>query len=108
MGLLIAAATLILGFGAAYVASDDVRYLSRAGFEEMRILGNRVPIHRLAADSAVPPALREEAKLVLAARAYAAVLGLEAKETFTMYSDVGRDTLAPGADRVAARTASVR
>ncbi len=93
MGLLIAAATLLLGFGTAYVASDDVRYLSRAGIEEMRILGNRVPISRLAMDSTKPPALRQQAKLVLDARTYAAGIGLDAKETFTMFSDVGRDTL---------------
>ena len=33
MGVLIAAATLLVGFTAAYVASDDVRYLTRAGIE---------------------------------------------------------------------------
>ena len=93
MGLLIAAAALLVGYGTAYVASDDVRYLSRAGFEEMRILNRRVPIHRLAADSTVPAETRERAKLVLEVRAYAATLGLESKQTFTTYSDVGRDTL---------------
>lgn len=93
MGLLIAAAALLLGYGTAYVASDDVRYLSRAGFEEMRILTHRIPINRLAADSTIPPATRDRAKLVLEVRAFAATLGLDAKETYTTYSDVGRDTL---------------
>lgn len=93
MGLLIAAAALILGYGTAYVASDDVRYLSRAGFEEMRILSHRVPISRLAQDSTARPELREEANLVLEVRRFAEGLGLTTKQTFTMYSDVGRDTL---------------
>ena len=47
MGLLIAAAALLFGFGTAYVASDEVRYLSRAGIEETRILTRRIPISRL-------------------------------------------------------------
>ena len=93
MGLLIAAAALLVGYGTAYVASDDVRYLSRAGFEEMRILNRRVPIHRLATDPKVPEPTRERAKLVLDVRAYATTIGLEAKQTYTTYSDVGRDTL---------------
>jgi predicted aminopeptidase len=93
MGLLIAAAVLLLGYGTAYVASDDVRYLSRAGMEETRILMHRTPINRLARDSGTAPALRAQAKLVLEVRAYAKTLGLAANETFTSYSDVGRDTL---------------
>ena len=48
MGLLITAAVLLFGFGTAYVASDEVRYLSRAGIEETRILVSRVPISELA------------------------------------------------------------
>ena len=93
MGFLIAAAALLVGYGTAYVASDDVRYLSRAGFEEMRILNHRVPIHKLATDPKTPPAMRERARLVVDVRAYAERLGLAAKQTYTTYSDVGRDTL---------------
>lgn len=93
MGVLIAAAALLLGYGTAYVASNDVRYLSRAGFEEMRILAKRVPIQHLAIDPGMPPETRERAKLVLDVRDYAAQLGLQAKQTYTTYSDVGRDTL---------------
>jgi predicted aminopeptidase len=93
MGLLIAAAALLLGYGTAYVASDNVRYLSRAGIEETRILARREPISHLAQDTTAPDSLRAMAGLVLDVRAYAADLGLEAKETYTTYSDVGRDTL---------------
>ena len=93
MGLLIAAGALLFGYGAAYVASDDVRYLTRAGFEETRILANRVPIAALASDSSAPIQLRDAAGLVVQVRGYARDLGLEAGETYTTFSDVGRDTL---------------
>jgi predicted aminopeptidase len=93
MGLLIAAAVLIVGYGGAYVASEDVRYVTRAGFEETRILAGRVPIQVVASDSSYPEDLRQAAGLVNEARRYAAVMGLDAGETFTTFSDVGRDTL---------------
>jgi predicted aminopeptidase len=86
-------AALFAGYGTAYLASDDVRYLTRAGFEETRILKSRQPIARLARDSSVRPDVRRSLALVLEARDYAARLGLEAKETYTTYADVGRDTL---------------
>lgn len=86
-------AALFAGYGTAYLASDDVRYITRAGFEETRILQSRQPIAKLVRDSATEPALRQTLGLVLQTRDYAARLGLEAKETYTSYSDVGRDTL---------------
>lgn len=93
MGLLIAAAALLLGYGTAYVASEDVRYVSRAGLEETRILARRVPIARLAADPMTPDSLRIAAQLVTDARTYAVRMGLDAKDTYTTYSRVERDTL---------------
>jgi predicted aminopeptidase len=93
MVFFVVVAALFAGYGTAYLASDDVRYLTRAGFEETRILQSRQPIARLARDSATDPTLRQSLGLVLESRDYAARLGLEAKETYTTYSDVGRDTL---------------
>jgi predicted aminopeptidase len=93
MVFFVVVAALFAGYGTAYLASDDVRYLTRAGFEETRILKSRQPIARLARDSSVKPAVRRSLRLVLEARDYAARLGLEAKETYTSYADVGRDTL---------------
>lgn len=93
MGLLIAAGALLFGFGAAYVASEDVRYLTRAGFEETRILTRRVPIARLAADSGAPLHLRHAAGLVVQVREHARQLGLQTGQTYTTFSDLGRDTL---------------
>ena len=93
MIFLIVVATLFAGYGTAYLASEDVRYVTRAGFEEISILQNREPIAGLVADRATDPAVRHALRLVLESRDYAASLGLEAKETYTTYSDVGRDTL---------------
>lgn len=93
MLFLIAVAALFAGYGTAYLASDDIRYLTRAGIEETRILKAREPIAKLATDPRTQPALRDAMGLVVASRDYAARLGLDAKQTYTTYADVGRDTL---------------
>lgn len=93
MVFLAVVAALFAGYGTAYLASDDVRYLTRAGFEETRILQSRQPIGRMVRSSSVDPAVRGSLSLVLETRDYAARLGMEAKETYTTYADVGRDTL---------------
>lgn len=93
MGLLIAVGVLIFGYGTAYVASADVRYLTRAGFEEIRILEKRRPIEAIIADARTDPETRAYLHLVLEVRQHAARLGLEAGNTYTKYTDVGRDTL---------------
>jgi len=93
MIFLIIVGALVAGASTAYVASDDVRYLARAGFEETRILQSRESIARLVADSTTAPELRSSLRLVLDARDYAEKLGLDANRTYTSYADVGRDTL---------------
>jgi predicted aminopeptidase len=93
MVFFVVVAALFAGYGTAYLASDDIRYVTRAGFEETRILKSRQPIAHLVRDSSIAPAVRRSLGLVLETRDYAARLGLEAKETYTTYSDVGRDTL---------------
>jgi predicted aminopeptidase len=93
MIFLIAIAALVVGGGAAYVASEDVRYLARAGLEETRILAAARPIGDLVEDPDIVPELRSTLRLVLDARDFAAGLGFEAEETYTTYTDVGRDTL---------------
>ena len=93
MIFLIVVATIFAGYGTAYLASDDIRYVTRAGFEEISILQNRQPIAELVEDRTTDPAVRHALRLVLESRDYAAALGMEAKETYTTYSDVGRDTL---------------
>ena len=93
MVFFVVVAALFAGYGTAYLASDDVRYVTRAGFEETRILKSRQPLQRMVRDGSVAPAVRRSLQLVLESRDYAARLGLEAKETYTTYADVGRDTL---------------
>jgi predicted aminopeptidase len=93
MGILIAAVGLFVGYGAAWLASREVRYLTRAGYEEFQILRNRRPLERLIADPATDETTRTLLRLVLESRAFADTLGLAAGRTYTAYTDVGRDTL---------------
>ena len=69
-------------------------YLSRAAYEEARILSRRQPIQTLVARDNTDPVLRAKLALVLQARQYAAdSLHLKANESFTAYSQLDRDTL---------------
>ena len=83
-------------------------YLSRAAYEEARILSRRQPIEKLLIDSgkilsksvtasdATPPdvATLHKLRLVSEARNFAeSTLGLKAGKSFTQYSRLDRDTL---------------
>ncbi len=73
-------------------------YISRAAFEEARILSRRQSIAKLAADtsstSKIDAATRAKLGLVVAARNFAVdSLGLKAGKSFTAYSRLDRDTL---------------
>lgn len=69
-------------------------YISRAAYEEAKILSRRTPIPKLIADSATDTVTRAKLQLVLDARQFAVdSLGLLAKESFTTYSRLDRDTL---------------
>jgi predicted aminopeptidase len=69
-------------------------YLSRAGWEEAKILSRRRPISEIVGDSATDPATRGKLGIVLEARDYAQrSLGLDVEESFTTYSPLERDTL---------------
>lgn len=100
----------VVAFVLLFVLSPMGCYISRAAYEEARILARRQPIAALVADSATPQAEREKLRLVQAARAYARdSLGLNPEESFTRYSRLDRDTLvlvvsAAYPDRLARRT----
>jgi len=88
----------LLGFlaiGVVYlVASPTGRYLLRAVWAEAGILARRRKIADIIADSATSPETRRKLEVVLAARAFAAdSIGLRAKESFTTFSPLDRDTL---------------
>ena len=74
--------------------SPTGRYLVRAAWAEARILARRRSIVDIVADPATTPPIASKLRLVLAARSFAAEsIGLRAKESFTTYSQLDRDTL---------------
>ena len=93
MIFLVAVGVLFAGYGTAYLASEDVRYVTRAGLEESRILRDARPLDELVAHPGIKPEFRASLGLVRETRDYAAELGLAAKQTYTTFTDVGRDTL---------------
>jgi predicted aminopeptidase len=69
-------------------------YISRAAYEEARILSRRTPIQQLVARDNTEPALRDKLALVLQARQFAVdSLRLKAGESFTAFSQLDHDTL---------------
>ncbi|HXW96823.1 MAG TPA: aminopeptidase [Gemmatimonadales bacterium] len=93
MILLAIVGALMVGYGTAYVASEDVRYLTRAGIEQTRILELRTPISRMLKDPKTDPETRSLLQLVLDTRDFAETIGFQARQTYTTYADIGRDTL---------------
>jgi predicted aminopeptidase len=70
------------------------RYLTRAAWEESKILWRRRPIAQLVNDTTVPRATRAKLRLVLDAREFARrSLQLDVGQSFTTFSPLERDTL---------------
>ena len=85
-------------------------YVLRAAWEEARILGRRRPIADILNDPTVAPVTRAKLELVVQARSFARRdLSLNVGDSYTSFSDIGRDTLAlvlsaSPVDRLAAHT----
>lgn len=86
---------LVVALGLAYLAiAPTGHYLVRAALAEGKILARRRPISAIIGDSATKPNVVAKLRLVLAARAFAAEsIGLQAKQSFTTFSQLDRDTL---------------
>jgi predicted aminopeptidase len=93
LGILILAVGLFVTFSGAWLLSDEVRYLTRAGVEEARILERARPLEKVIADPGTDAVTRGLLRLVVDVRGFADSLGFAAGETYTTYTDVGRDTL---------------
>ena len=88
------ATLLTLAVLIAVAVSADVRFVLRAAYEEARILLKRQPLDQLVDDERISEERRAQFEFVLEARAYAEdSLGLAAGDTYTSFTDVGRDTL---------------
>ena len=85
----------LLVVSALFLALTPIgHYLLRAAWEEGKILAGRRPIAALAADAAVDTRTRAKLQLVLDARRFAVdSVRLPAKESFTRYTRLERDTL---------------
>jgi predicted aminopeptidase len=98
----------------ALVASTSLScspgYVLRAAWEETRILARRRPIDEVLNAPSLDETTRGKLELVVEARSFARhELNLDVGDSYTSYSDVGRDTLAlvlsaSPADRLAAHT----
>lgn len=89
------AALAVVALAAGYLAlAPTGRYLVRAAWNEGLILARRRSIAAIVADPATPAPVAAKLRLVLAARAFAAdSIALAAKESFTTYTRLDRDTL---------------
>ena len=79
---------------AVFLVTPTGCYLTRAGWEEARILAGRRSIRELVASNALDSITRGKLELVLAARDFAEdSLDLQAGESFTQFTRLERDTL---------------
>jgi predicted aminopeptidase len=85
----------VAGLALAYLTiAPTGHYLVRAAVAEGKILARRRQITAIIADSATDPRVAAKLRLVLAVRSFAAdSIGLRAKQSFTTFSQLERDTL---------------
>jgi predicted aminopeptidase len=69
-------------------------YVVRAAYEQSKILLARRPIDEVIADPATSAEDKKKLEYVLQARTFGSEIGLNPGNSFTTYSDIGKDTLA--------------
>ena len=86
---------MLAGVTVLFLAFTEMgRYITRAGWEEARILWRRRSIERIVLDTEVPFPTRKKLQIVLDAGDFAKRgLGLDVGESFTTFSALERDTL---------------
>lgn len=89
-----ALALTALSLVASCVACSPI-YIVKAGIAEVRILRARRPIHSVLNDTTVDAGTRAKLAYVVEARRFAAAeLGIDVGDSYTMYTELDRDTLA--------------
>lgn len=89
-----ALALTALSLVASCVACSPI-YIVKAGIAEVRILRARRPIHSVLNDTTVDADTRAKLAYVVEARRFAAAeLGIDVGDSYTMYTELDRDTLA--------------
>lgn len=87
-------AVAALSLAASCIACSPV-YVAKAGIAELRIMRARQPIHLVVNDPATPADTRAKLSYVLEARRFAAEeLDIDVGESYTMFTQLDRDTLA--------------
>ncbi|MGD2045333.1 MAG: aminopeptidase [Gemmatimonadota bacterium] len=91
--LRIALALVLLSLAASCMACSPV-YVAKATFAEVRILRARRPIPQVITDSTTSQDIRDKLAWVLEARRFAAdELGIDVGDSYTMFTQLERDTL---------------
>jgi predicted aminopeptidase len=93
-GLRAVLALIALSLAASCIACSPV-YVVKAGIAEVEILRARRPIHRVLNDTTTDSDTRAKLAYVLEARRFAAeTLGIDVGDSYTMFTQLERDTLA--------------
>lgn len=94
MALALTSVSVVVGLVASCSACSPV-YVMKAGIAEARILRARRPIPEVLADTTTEERVRAKLAYVLEARRFAAdELDIDVGDSFTMYTELDRDTLA--------------
>ena len=84
---------LLFSFLLVSLQACSIPYITRAGWEETKILWNRRPIKEIIKQDDISETEKKKLEAVLKARDFSKTIGLEPKKSFTQYTDIKRDVL---------------